>query len=278
MAYERRSFAGGAVPTSITASINGSDLSISIADATGWPDGSGGDFYVVIDRGTASEEKVLVDTRTATTLTVAGGGRGSDGTTGVAHTNGASIEHCAVAKDLDEANAHLSNQQADPHPMYLKEADLPGELASALADYLPLAGGTLSGDLDLGTNDITNGTLSGGTVDGSTVQNAKDKRYTANVSGSVTIDAANGPNQSLTMTGNVTSVSFSNLDDGESLRITWIQDGTGSRTFAITGVLWPGGGTAHLATFKTTANAVNVTVFDKIGSAIHGFLAGDMKT
>lgn len=119
MAYDRRTFAGGAVATTLTSGIDSSTLSIPIAASTGWPTGSAGDFYIVIDRGTASEEKVRVDTRTSLTLTAIAGGRGVDGTTGVAHSSGAAVEVCLTAVDLDEANAHIADTALDHHTQYL---------------------------------------------------------------------------------------------------------------------------------------------------------------
>ena len=65
--FTRRVYAGGAAATTITATINASATSITIAGYTGWPSGSN-PFYVVIDPGTAAEEKVLV-TRTGSTDT-----------------------------------------------------------------------------------------------------------------------------------------------------------------------------------------------------------------
>jgi hypothetical protein len=115
MAYERRSFAGGGANTTIPAGCDGSTLSITIADATGWPTGSGGDFYAVIDLGEATEEKVLVDTRSGTALTIAASGRGVDGTSGVVHAAGATIALCLTALDLDEANAHVSGNHDPAH-------------------------------------------------------------------------------------------------------------------------------------------------------------------
>lgn len=102
MAYTRKDYAGGAAETTISSGINGTDTSITIAAATGWPSGSNGPFVVVIDEGTASEEKVLCASRTGTTLTVTT--RGYDGTTGTAHSSGANIAHCLSAVDFDEAN------------------------------------------------------------------------------------------------------------------------------------------------------------------------------
>jgi len=103
--FTRRVYAGGAAATTISATINASATSITIAGYTGWPSGSA-PFYVVLDPGTASEEKVLV-TRTGatdTTLNVQASGRGVDGTTAVSHSSGATIYPVFTATDADQAN------------------------------------------------------------------------------------------------------------------------------------------------------------------------------
>ena len=104
MAYERRDVVGGAVPTTLSSGINSGATSFAIAVATGWPTGANGDFFVVIDRGTANEEKIRCASRSSLTVTVQTAGRGSDGTSGVAHDSGAAVEHCITAVDVDEAN------------------------------------------------------------------------------------------------------------------------------------------------------------------------------
>ncbi len=56
----RREYAGGAAPLVLSGSIGTSDTSISTTGtATGWPTGGVGKFLVVIDRGLATEEKLL---------------------------------------------------------------------------------------------------------------------------------------------------------------------------------------------------------------------------
>lgn len=111
----RRSFAGGAVRTTITGSIPSSGGgTVTIAAATGWPDGSGGKFHVVVNPGDSSEEKILMDSLSGTTLTYSAGGRGADGSTATSHASGASIWLCYTAVDADEANAHV-NLSADAH-------------------------------------------------------------------------------------------------------------------------------------------------------------------
>lgn len=104
MAYERRSFAGAAVSTTLGAGINAAAMSFTIASATGWPDGSSGDFFVVVDRGGAAEEKIRCASRSGTTVTVATSGRGADGTSAASHSSGESVEHSFSAVDANEAN------------------------------------------------------------------------------------------------------------------------------------------------------------------------------
>jgi hypothetical protein len=114
----RRSYSGNAAPTTLAAGINGSDTTILIAASTGWPTGSSAPFLVVIDRGQATEEKVLIQSRSGTTLTVATSGRGYDSTSAATHSAGASIEHCLGAIDVDEANAHVNDTGRDDHTQY----------------------------------------------------------------------------------------------------------------------------------------------------------------
>ena len=111
----RREYKGAASPSYLTLSLGNStaDLTINCADLTNWPTGTGGKpFYVVIDRGTSSEEKILCTSRSGNTLTVYDdgitNGRGADDTSIVAHSSNAEIEHVFTATDADEANAHVN--------------------------------------------------------------------------------------------------------------------------------------------------------------------------
>jgi hypothetical protein len=99
-AFARRQFAGAAVATTLTASINSTDTTCSLAATTGWPSAAGVSFYVVIDPGTSVEEKCLA-TISGSTLTLT---RGQDDTTGANHASGATIYPVFTANDADEAN------------------------------------------------------------------------------------------------------------------------------------------------------------------------------
>lgn len=110
----RRQFAGGAKPTTLAANLGGStaDLSITGTSFANYPDGSVGPFYIVIDRGQVSEEKILCASRSGNVITVYNtgtSGRGNDGTSVIAHSAGAIVEHVFTAVDADEANSHVNN-------------------------------------------------------------------------------------------------------------------------------------------------------------------------
>lgn len=103
-AFSRRQFAGAAVATTLTASINSTDTTCSLAATTGWPSAAGVSFYVVIDPGTSVEEKCLA-TISGSTLTLT---RGQDDTTAANHSSGATIYPVFTANDADEANELVS--------------------------------------------------------------------------------------------------------------------------------------------------------------------------
>ena len=115
----RREYVGAAQKAYLTAALGGSTSNLSIVcdDLTNWPTGiSGRPFYVVIDRNTASEEKILCASRAGNTITVFDdglvNGRGSDGTSITTHSSNAEIEHVFTATDADEANAHVNASAA----------------------------------------------------------------------------------------------------------------------------------------------------------------------
>ena len=103
-AYTRRQYAGGAAATTITAGISTVDTTCTLAATTGWPAAAGVPFYVVIDPGTSSEEKVSA-TISGSTLTIT---RAQDDTTASSHSSGATIYPVFTANDADEANEVVS--------------------------------------------------------------------------------------------------------------------------------------------------------------------------
>ena len=104
MAYAtRRSYAGAAPACTLTNTITSGDTTISLTgDVTNWTTTSSGPFYAVIDAGLATEEKILVGTRSVGVLSSVT--RGVDGTVAAAHTAGATCYPVFTAVDADQAN------------------------------------------------------------------------------------------------------------------------------------------------------------------------------
>jgi hypothetical protein len=142
-AFQRRYYAGGGVTTTLSAAMASTDTTFSITADTGWPGSVGTDFFVVIDRGTASEEKILCSSNTGTTVIVAN--RGQDGTSAVAHSNAATVSLCITALDGDEANqvTHLLGNAAEGALVYGKGAgNLPATLAVGTNGQVLTSNGT----------------------------------------------------------------------------------------------------------------------------------------
>lgn len=108
----RRQHAGAAAPSTLQSSITGADVAIVLTGNAGWPNGAVGPFFIVIDPGLATEEKILIATRAGNNLAVAGSGRGADGTIAAAHTGGAVCYPVWTALEADEANEHTASISA----------------------------------------------------------------------------------------------------------------------------------------------------------------------
>jgi len=105
MAYAaRRSYAGAAPACTLTNAITSADTSALLTgDVTNWNNTASGGFYMVIDPGLSTEEKVLVGSRSGSSLSSIT--RGVDGTTSASHSAGATCYPVFTAVDADQANA-----------------------------------------------------------------------------------------------------------------------------------------------------------------------------
>lgn len=72
---------------------------------------------MAIERGTANEEVVLVQSKTANAF--ANCLRGYDGTVAASHAAGKAVEHTTAAIDYREMSDHIYNTALDQHPQYL---------------------------------------------------------------------------------------------------------------------------------------------------------------
>lgn len=107
MAKTRRTYKGGAASTTITGTLTSGGTTFVIAGYTGWPYGAN-PFYVVIEPGTANEEKILVTRAGAADTTINVTTRGVDDTTAAQHSTGSSCFPVFTAIDADEANEMAS--------------------------------------------------------------------------------------------------------------------------------------------------------------------------
>ena len=130
--------------TTLTADISAVATTITVAAATGYPGTT--PYTLIIDQDTVNEEVVEVTNRSGTTLTVT---RGVDGTSGIAHTAGSSVEHGVSARDFADSRGH--------------------EAASEAVHGLG-AGSAVVGETD--TQTLTNKTLTSPTINAATVSGA----------------------------------------------------------------------------------------------------------
>lgn len=115
----RRSYRGAPVSNTlgVTLSVNATNITLSVA-MSGWSTDAE-PFFVVVDPGTAKEEKICVKYSSATTLTVvdpaatstwgaSANGRGFDGTTDRQHEQGAVIYPVFTSIEANQANELVS--------------------------------------------------------------------------------------------------------------------------------------------------------------------------
>ena len=146
--------------TTLTADINGTTTSITVAAATGFP--STTPYTLIIDQDTVNEEIVEVTSRSGTTLTVT---RGVDGTSGIAHTAGAAVEHGVSARDFADSRGHEAASEA-VHGLGAGSAVV-GETDTQTLTNKTLTSPTINGATVSGT--VTGGTLSGQTITSGTL-------------------------------------------------------------------------------------------------------------
>lgn len=99
----RRRYSSVAQRTTLTTPMTNVATSCIVAATTGFPGST--PWTAIIDADTVNEEIVEVTNVAGTTLTVT---RGVDGTSAVAHSAGATVQHGVSARDFDEPNAFIN--------------------------------------------------------------------------------------------------------------------------------------------------------------------------
>jgi len=98
----RREFNGSVLRSLLVANISNSASSFTVIDGSSYPTGSTNPFVVVVGRTLATEEKMLISSRTDNTFTIAT--RGYDGTTAQAHTTAEYVDHILDADTIQDMN------------------------------------------------------------------------------------------------------------------------------------------------------------------------------
>ncbi|MEP7337068.1 MAG: glycosyl hydrolase family 28-related protein [Acidobacteriota bacterium] len=122
-------------------------------------------------------------------------------------------------------------------------------------------GGSETGRIDFNTNLTGLGIGPAFSVDGSQYYGISFDK--GSVSGSVNINFINGNAVTLTLTGNITTLTFSNIRAGANYVLHFIQDSTGSRTLTKPSTLKVNGG----LTLTTTANRRDVLFCNALDSS-----------
>jgi microcystin-dependent protein len=185
MAKSRRSYKGAPVSNTLASGgLAQGATSISVATAfSGWPTSSA-PFFVVVDPGTANEEKICVIYATTTTLTVvdedvtsgwsaSANGRGVDDTTDRAHAGGATIYPVFTALEANQANLLVSTYANQGGIVYQGSSN-PTQLAIGTASHVLKvnSGATAPEWGQVGTDGIADGAVTTGKILDGTIVNA----------------------------------------------------------------------------------------------------------
>lgn len=156
----RRYYSNNAPQQQLSSNITSTQTTLAVSGSfSGWP--SSFPYFAAIELGTANMEIVSVTNVVGTTATIV---RGQDGTSGVTHAAGATIDQVIVRQDMDEANSHVNSTSgvhgvtgnlvgdSDAQTLTNKTLDSPTTTGTA----------TLSGTENVtGTIDVTGGTAKG---------------------------------------------------------------------------------------------------------------------
>lgn len=143
-----RKYSSTSVATTLAAGINSSTTTITVATGTGsallggvtLAAGNVDQFTVAIDVDTINEEIVFVTGISSDTLTVV---RARAGTTGIAHTAGASVKHVLTSDDLTFYTTGVATA----------DAAIPKAIVTAKGDLLAASASGVVDNLAVGTND-----------------------------------------------------------------------------------------------------------------------------
>lgn len=155
----RKRFVGAAQVSELAAALEDGNQTLVLRDIDGWPAGPGDPFVVVVDRGGALEEKLLLNDLDLVTGIATIVQRGYDDTEPYRHDVGAQVVHVLDSDTVDEANAHVHGRgvhlaythiQYTPAATWVIPHNLGGHPAVTVVDS---AGTTVFGDVQYASSD-----------------------------------------------------------------------------------------------------------------------------
>ena len=99
----RRHYSSIAARTTLASGVDDTTTTFVVVAVSNWP--ASYPYTLIVDQDTVNEEIVEVTGRSGTTLTVT---RGVDGSSAVAHSSGAAVNHGVSARDFDEPNEFIN--------------------------------------------------------------------------------------------------------------------------------------------------------------------------
>ncbi len=177
-----RYYSSVATPTTLSAGINNSTTSITVAATTGFP--TLYPYTLALDFDTALTELVEVTNAAGTTLTVT---RAVDGTSATSHSAGAAVRHVASARDYADSRAHENSDS---------EHGVTGFIVGT-GNTQTLTNKTLTSPV-INTPTITGGTMTGTTLTTPTISDFTNAQHNHS-------NAAGGGPLGNVSTGNITT-------------------------------------------------------------------------
>lgn len=197
----RRYYSSVAQRTTLASDLDNSSSTVVVAAVSGFP--SSFPYTLIIDQDTVNEEIVTVTARSGTTLTVT---RGVDGTTGVAHSAGATVNHGVSARDFDEPNAFINGTGVVTATLLATDAVETAKIKDGAVTSAKIADGTIV------NADVS---ASAAIAQSKILDLTTDLATKANVS--VTLNAQTGTSYSLVLTDNGKMVT---LNNGSAITLT----------------------------------------------------------
>ena len=268
--YVLKDYKGSSIATTLSSSYAIIDSTFTVASGSTFPDGSSGSFVVVISRGLADEEKMLIGSRTGNVFTILE--KGYDGTTSLAHPAASSVNHCLDAYTLVQANRYV-NLQATKGSLVTRTASTTVTLPAGTNGYTLVADSTATNGIvwqKIATAGIAAGAVTDTEIGASANIALSKLATTGTVTATTFVGALTGNAStatSATTAGTVTTAAQPAITSVGTLSSLAVTAGVTAATFT---------GNANTATTSTADNGVGyMGLPQNSGSGTYTIIAGD---